>query len=399
MTATEKLTYPFDRPSVLGLSNTYAHIRDNAGVALISLPSGDLAYLVTRYDDVKTVLSDNRFSRAATLKPGAPRVGPAPQRFPTLLNMDPPHHSSVRKIISREFTARRVEALKPKIHEHTDRLIDDMMRSGPPADLFTSVASLLPVTIICELLGVPMEDRAQFGAWSRAFLVTTSKDYTKQQVMEAQINLRNYLAGLVFMKRVEPGGDLLSALVLAHDNDRRMTEEELLFLGITLLVAGHETTVNAITNGILALLLHPEQMARLRADLSLVPVAVEDILRLFGPGTDALLRIAMEDVELSGVTIPAGSAVLPGLGAANRDPEHFADADTFSVERGDTSHFTFGHGPHFCIGSALARAELQICFTALIERMPNMRLAIDVADIQRPAGLLVNGVSSLPLAW
>ncbi|MGH6653726.1 MAG: cytochrome P450 [Actinocrinis sp.] len=394
------LAYPFARPSALEPSPEYAELRSRCPVARVVMPSGDPAYLVTGYDDVRTVLSDARFSREATTRPDAPRLSAAPQRFKSLLNMDPPEHTLVRKLVSREFTARRVAGLRPRIQEHTDALLDAMEASGSPADLVSAFSFPLPVSVICELLGVPFEDQERFTAWAGVFLSTTA--LPADEILAAQLALRNYMASLVAGKRERPGEDLLSALVAVRDEqDGRLDEEQLIFLGISLLVAGHETTANQISNSVFALLsTHTD--GRLRAELrdpDAVERAVEELLRMYPPGDEALLRIAVEDVELGGVGIPAGSAILPSLGSANRDGAQFGSADKMDTGRGANPHLTFGHGAHYCIGSGLARAELQIALRTLLTRFPNLRLAAPATEISRPTGRLVHGVSSLSVAW
>ncbi|SDL31498.1 Cytochrome P450 [Streptomyces indicus] len=392
------LAYPFEQPPGLAQCPMYAHLRATEPVARVLMPSGDQAFLLTRYEDVRTALSDPRFSRAATLEPGAPRLAAAPQNFKSLLNMDPPEHTRVRKLVSREFTARRVAALRPRIQEHTDALLEAMAKQEPPVDLVPALAFQLPVTVICELLGVPFEDRDEFAAWSRVFLATTA--VSKEEMLAAQLALRTYLANLVAAKREQPGDDLLSALVSIHDEDGdRLQEEELIFLGISLLVAGHETTVNQIANSVVALLTHPEQLQQLRRQPELINAAVEELLRLHPPGNEALLRITLEDVELSGVTIPRGSAVLPSLSSANRDVRQYDHPDTVDFDRPSNPHFAFSHGTHYCIGSGLARAELQIAIGSLIARFPTLRLAVAEEELRRPEGMLVHGIASLPVTW
>ncbi|MFD9045063.1 cytochrome P450 [Streptomyces bottropensis] len=390
--------YPFERPSAMQACPVYKDLRETCPVSKVRMPSGDQAFLVTTYDEVRTVLSDQRFSRAATLEDGAPRLAAAPQKFKSLLNMDPPEHSRVRKLVSREFTARRVAALRPRIQEHTDALLDAMAEQEGPLDLIPALAFPLPVIVICELLGVPFDDREKFAAWASAFLATTSR--TKEEMLEAQIGLFTYLSELVEAKRENPGEDLLSALVQIHDEDGdRLSHEELIFLGISLLVAGHETTVNQIANSVVALLTHPEQLAALRADPELIGNAMEEMLRAYPPGDEALLRIATEDVELGGVLIPAGSAVLPGLASANRDASQFSDPDGLDFHRPTNPHFAFSHGPHYCIGSGLARLELQIAIGTLIERFPTLQLAVAPEELPRPSGMLVHGITALPVTW
>ena len=394
------LAYPFARPSALDPSPEYAELRSRCPVAQVTMPSGDPAFLVASYDGVRTALSDPRFSRKATTRPDAPRISAAPQQFKSLLNMDPPEHTRVRRLVSREFTSRRVAALRPRIQEHTDALLDAMEAAETPVDLVSALSFPLPISVICELLGIPFEDRKLFTGWSAAFLSTTALPAT--EILAAQVALRDYMASLVAGKRDEPGDDLLSALVAVHDgDDGRLSEEELIFLGISLLVAGHETTANQISNSVFALLTRHEYQD-LRAELQnpeTVEPAVEELLRMYPPGDEALLRITLEDVPLGGTLIPAGSAVLPSLSSANRDGAQYPDADKLDTDRGANPHLTFGHGAHYCLGSGLARAELQIALSSLLRRFPSLRLAAAATEISRPTGRLVHGVSSLHVTW
>jgi cytochrome P450 len=392
--------YPFGRPSPLDPSPEYARLRGQCPVAQVTMPSGDTAYLVSTYEEVRTVLADPRFSRAATLEPGAPRISAAPQRFKSLLNMDPPEHGRVRRLVSREFTARRVAALRPRIQRHADALLDAMQEQGPPTDLVAAYSFPLPVAVICELLGVPFEDRAAFTGWSAAFLSTTA--LPAMEILAAQAALREYMTALVAGKRKEPGDDLLSALVAVHDrDDGRLDEEELIFLGVSLLVAGHETSANQLSNGVFALLTREPGLrgALLDGDEDAVAHAVEELLRMYPPGDEALLRITVEDVPLGDVVIPAGSAVLPSLGSANRDEDRFPAATEMHPDRDVNPHLTFGHGTHYCIGSGLARAELQIALSTLLRRFPGLRLAEPEQEVDRPNGRLVHGVRALQVAW
>ncbi len=394
----DPLDFPLDRTSPLHPCPHYAKLRERASLTEIRMPSGDPGLLATRYEDVRTVLSDARFSRAATLEDGAPRYGPAPQKFKTLLNMDDPEHSRVRRLVSREFTVRRVAALRPRIQQATDRLLDEMAAQGSTADLVQALAFPLPVAMICELLGVPYEDREQFAAWSDSFMAITARPV--DEIVAAQIALYQYLAGLIAAKRARPGADLLSALTRISDSDDgRLSEEELTFLGISLLLAGHETTANQIGNSVLALLTHPDQLEILRKEPELMPNAVEELLRLFPPGDETLLRIALEDVEVGGTLVKAGQGVLPSPGSANRDDQHFEQAEVLDVRRRQVDHLTFGQGAHYCLGSGLARAELQIAIETLIRRFPTLRLDIPLAEVPRHTGRLVHGVSRLPVSW
>ncbi|WP_441251001.1 cytochrome P450 [Kitasatospora sp. McL0602] len=395
----EAVDFPFERTSPLHPCPHYARLREEAALTAVRMPSGDTGQLVTRYEEVRLVLSDPRFSRAATMEDGAPRYGPAPQKFKTLLNMDDPEHSRVRRLVSREFTVRRVAALRPRIQEYTDSLLDQMAAlPGRETDLVQALAFPLPVQMICELLGVPYEDREQFAAWSDSFMAITARPV--EEILAAQRALYVYLSGLVADKRLHPGADLLSALTQISDSDDgRLSEEELIFLGVSLLLAGHETTANQIGNSVLALLTHPDQLDILRKEPELIPNAVEELLRLFPPGDETLLRIALEDVVIDGTPVRAGEALLPSPGSANRDERHFEQAEVLDVRRAHVDHMTFGQGAHYCLGSGLARAELQIAIETLIRRFPTLRLNAPLESIPRQTGRLVHGVGRLPVAW
>ncbi|MBY8843599.1 cytochrome P450 [Streptomyces sp. SP2-10] len=395
----DTLAYPFERPNALEPCPHYKRLRETGPLADIRMPSGDHALLVTDYDAVRTVLSDARFSRAATARPGAPRIGTEPQNAKNLLSMDPPEHTRVRRLVSREFTARRVAALRPRIQGCTDELLDAMERTGAPTDLVPALAFPLPVTVICELLGVPLDEREQIAEWSGTVLSTVSLPV--ERIVAAHTGLATYLGGLIAAKQREPGDDLLSALVSIHEADaERLDEEELLHLAITLLIAGHETTTNQIGNSVLALLTHPEQFEAVRRDPGTVPAAVEELLRFVPPGDEATLRIATEDVKLSDTLVPAGTAVLASLASANRDAAQFTDADTLDVARTPgAQHLTFGYGIHYCLGAGLARLELEIALESLLRRFPSLRLAVPAEEVPRSSGRLIHGVTSLPVAW
>jgi nocardicin N-oxygenase len=393
-------TYPFHRPSAVEVPPVYEELRAKCPVAHVRLPSGDDGYVVSRYDDVRTVLSDLRFSRAATVEPGAPQLSKTPPLAGGLFTMDPPEHTRLRKLVSREFTARRVHNLRPRIQELTDDLLDKMEKLSPPADLNTELAVPLPVMVICELLGVPFEDRDRFRAWSDAFVSLTS--HTPEESLAQRKSMVEYLAALVQRKREEPTDDLLGALVSARDEQGSLSEHELITMGITLLVAGHETTVSMIGTCVLTLLRHPEHLDALRESPEKMEHAVEELLRMNPIGDGGPLRVTLEDVELGGTVIPKGSAVLAAICSANRDPEQFTDgpADEFDPARPSaTSHVALGHGAHFCLGAALARAELQIVLSSLLRRFPRLRLAADVGDLRMSTGMMVHGLTKLPVTW
>ena len=396
----ETLNYPFHRPSAVQMPPVYEELRQSCPVAHVKLPSGDEGYVVTRYDDVRTVLSDGRFSRAATTEPGAPQLSSTPPLAGGLFTMDPPEHTRLRKLVSREFTARRVQNLRPRIQELTDGLLDAMERQSPPVDLNTELAFPLPVMVICELLGVPFEDRDRFRGWSDAFVSLTS--HTPEETAAQRSSMIEYLSALVQRKREEPTDDLVGALVSARDEDGKLSEHELITMIITLLVAGHETTVSMIGTCVLTLLRHPEHLAALREHPEHLDHAVEELLRINPIGDGGPLRITLEDVELGGRLIPKGSAVLAAICSANQDADHFTEGATgmFDPARPSaTGHMAFGHGPHFCIGSALARAELQIVIGSLLRRFPALRLAEDVSELRMTTGMMVHGLTRLPVTW
>jgi nocardicin N-oxygenase len=394
------LDYPFHRPSAVEIPRVYAELRDRCPVAHVRLPSGDEGYVVSRYDDVRTVLADPRFSRAATTAPGAPQLTKTPPLAGGLFTMDPPEHTRLRRLVSKEFTFRRVQNLRPRIQELTDGLLDAMEKQSPPVDLNTALAFPLPVMVICELLGVPFEDRDKFRGWSDAFVSLTS--HTPEEMAAQRRSMIEYLAALIQRKREEPTDDLMGALVTAHDEEGRLTEHELITMGITLLVAGHETTVSMIGKCMLTLLRHPEHLSALRDSPEHIDHAVEELLRINPIGDGGPLRVTLEDVEVAGTRIPKGSAVLAAICSANQDAERFAEspADAFDPARPTAGqHVAFGHGPHFCLGAPLARAELQIVIGSLIRRFPAIRLAEDVEDLHLTTGMMVHGLERLPVTW
>ncbi|MFI5620961.1 cytochrome P450 [Streptomyces sp. NPDC051567] len=315
-----------------------------------------------------------------------------------MLESDPPHHTRLRRLVAGEFTARRVEALRPRVQQITDELLDAMAaRPERTADLIEALAFPLPMTVICELLGVPGLDRDRFRHWSREVVAPT----TTTAEGTAHRELSCYLAELVEAKAKAPGEDLLSALIRTRDEDGdALAPDELIGMAFLLLVAGHETTVNLISNGVRALLDHPAQLAAVRADPDgLLAGAVEEMLRYDGPLQNATFRYARQDVELGGTVIPAGAIVMVSLAAAGRDPGRFPRPDAFDIRRAPQGHLAFGHGPHFCIGAPLARMEGRIALRGLLDRFPD--LARDPAGeppLWLPGGLM-RGVTRLPVCW
>ncbi|AFU03422.1 cytochrome P450 [Nocardia brasiliensis] len=400
MTASAEVRrYPFGEPFRLDIDPLYAKLRREEPITRVQLPYGGAGWLVTRYEDVKLVLADQRFSRSAAVeREDIPRATPEPARRNSLLSMDPPEHSRLRKLVAKAFTGRRVELLRPRAQEIVDERLAAIERLGPPADLVEQLALPLPVTVICEMLGVPPRDQHRFRDFSDTVLSTTA--YTREQIAAARVNLEAYLAELVAQRRAEPTDDLLGALVAARDDEDRLTEDELVNLGIGLLIAGHETTANQLANFTYVLLTNPGQWEMLCARPDSVPAAIEELLRYVQLGSGGSSpRIATEDIELCGVTVRAGEAVFVNTQAANRDEAVFADPETLDLARQHNPHLAFGHGVHHCLGAQLARVELQVALGSLLRRFPTLRLAVPIEDVPWKTGLLVRGPKSLPVSW
>ncbi|MGV9835821.1 cytochrome P450 [Nocardia niigatensis] len=397
-TPTEVRHYPFGDPVRLDPHPTALKLLREEPISRVRLPYGGEAWLVTRYADVRSVLSDPRFGRAATVgRDDVPRVRETPAMPNIPMSMDPPELTRLRKLTMTAFTTRRVQDLRPRAEELVDGMLTAMAEADSPADLVSALALPVPVTIICEMLGVPPRDQHRFRDFSDAIMSTTA--VPEEQRMAAFAAVTEYLTEQVAERRVHPADDLLGALVAARDDEDRLTEDELIMLGMTLLVAGHETTANQIANFVYILLTQGE-WERLRDDPDLVPPAVEELLRYIQLGNGgAFPRIALEDVMLSGTRIRAGEAVFVDLATANRDETVFPDPDTMDLARHHNSHLAFGHGFHHCVGAQLARLELQVTLAALLRRFPNLRLAIPADEVEWKQGMLLRGPKALPVAW
>jgi cytochrome P450 len=370
----------------------YGALRADDPVRRIDLGGGS-AWLISRYADVRAALADQRLSKdwRYTLPPEQRADAPTTP-VPMMLLMDPPEHTRLRKLVSRTFTLRRMEALRPRVREIADELIDALPATGR-VDLLAEYAFMLPVLVICELLGVPAEDRDDFAAWSNVMVDDNSQEETTQ----AMGRLGGYLAQLVAAKRETPDDALISGLIEVADDGDRLSEPELIGMAMMLLIAGHETTVNLIGNGLLALYTQPEQRAQLLERPELIGPAVEEFLRFDSPVHTTPARFAAEDVEYGGVTIPAGAQVLLSLAAANRDPERFADAGELQVDRDASRHVAFGHGLHHCLGAQLARIEGQEAIGRLLARRPGTELAVPAEELEHRHSNLVRGLRSLPV--
>ncbi|MGW2415879.1 cytochrome P450 family protein [Streptomyces tubercidicus] len=375
----------------------YAKLRAQGPVHRVRVPYGQEAWLVVGHQAVRAALSDARLNknwRNAGLQSDPGEESPL---FTNMLDSDPPQHTRLRKLVAKEFTPRRVEALRPRVQQITDELLETMLAAPEGrADLVESLAFPLPMTVICELLGVPAMDRAAFRAWSNEIITPTGE----QSAQEAVVAMSGYLVDLIESKRNAPGDGLLSALIRTSDEDGdQLSRDELVGTAFLLLVAGHETTVSLLTNGVRALLQHPAQLAALRADFSLLDNAVEEMLRYDGPVTTATWRFTAEPVEIGGTAIPAGETVVIALAAASRDQEQFAAADDFDITRDARGHTAFGHGIHFCLGAPLARLEARVAIRSLLERCPDLAMDVDFDDLVWRTGMLIRGTEQLPVRW
>jgi cytochrome P450 len=380
---------PFDPPAEL------VEARAHGPISGYRFPDGRTGWLVTGYELVRSVLADRRFSSRKELLTH-PTIDYSGFEFPTaapgeFLLMDDPLHSRYRKPLVRRFTARRMRMLTERIEQITTECMDAMEETGPPADLVTAFAKPIPAIMICELLGVPYQERNLFQSQVESFMDGEASD---EEQLTAHTEVRAYLAALVTAKRAHPTDDVLSELT-----DTDLTDEELQGMALLLLAAGFDTTANTLALGTFALLSFPDQLAALRADPSLADSTVEELLRYLSVAK-TFMRTALEDVELGGQVIEAGTPVILSYNTANRDPERFTDPHRLDVTRQAGGHLAFGHGPHLCLGQQLARVEMRVALPALFERFPSLRLAIPAEDVvTRPESADIYGVKSLPVAW
>ena len=373
----------------------YARLRAQGPVHRIRMPEGGAcAWLVVGYEAGRAALADPRLSKDwSKASPSLPLD--AVSSGPHMLRADPPDHTRLRKLVAREFTARRVEGLAPRIQKTTDALLDRMLTAPDGrADLVEALSFPLPISVICELLGVPDLDRESFRSWSNDAIGATDPAVRKA----AAASMARYITELLEVRRQRPGDDLMSALMHgAGDDGDRLSREELLGMAWLLLVAGHETTVNLISNGVLALLTHPAQLAALRADPSLIDNAVEEMLRYDGPVETPTYRFTTEPVTIGDTVVPGGGElVLVALADANRDPARFDSPDRFDVTRDARGHVSFAHGIHYCLGAPLARIEGQVAIGTLLRRFPRLALAEPAEQLRWRGGLIMRGLQRVP---
>ena len=385
---------PFDPPA------EYAALRgQDRPTEEFACPAGITVHVVSKYDDVRSMLVDPRLGSR-----GAPSmhvmadadlerpVGPG-----SILHLDGAEHTRLRRLLTPEFTVRRIQAMRPYIQRLVDEHIDAMLASTGPVDLYRDFALPIPSLVICELLGVPYQDRDRFQRQTGVMLTV---DADAAEVWQAHGEVMAFMAQLVAAKLAEPTDDLLGRLIArARSTGQELTVEELVTIGISLLVAGYETTANMIGLSTLALLRHPDQLAALRADPGLAGAAVDEMLRYISPVQFGLLRHATEATQVAAEAVDAGEWLVAALASGNRDESVFPDPDRVDLTRGATAHLAFGYGIHQCLGQQLARVELQEVFARLHQRIPTLRLAVPFEDIEFKDNALVYGVRALPITW
>jgi len=378
----------------------YAHLRKDHPVIQVVTPDGLLAWLITRYDDVLNALKDKRLSKdKANLGEKPPWV---PKYFEPLarnmLDVDDPDHARLRTLVHKAFTPKLIETLRESIETLSEELIEAAKRRGR-MDLIAEFALPLPVAVISQMLGSPKREQDKFHRWSNAIVSSQSSKFGALKAIPSVVSFLRYIRRLVRLRQVNPENDLTTAMIQAEEAGDRMNMDEMLAMIFLLLIAGHETTVNLIGNGMRALLTHPEQMEKLHADPSLVASAVEEMLRFDSPVEMATERYTKEGIEVGGVAIPAGARVYAVIASANRDEQQFERADQFDITRSNNRHLSFGMGTHYCLGAPLARMEGQIAITALLKHMPKLRLRVPYNEIRWRPGLVLRGVKSLPVEF
>ena len=392
---------PFDPPPA------YRKLQAEAPISRVRLWDDSTAWLITRYEDQRSLLADRRVS-VDFMHPGYPHITPAEasranttapsEQARVFVAMDDPEHARIRRMVTGPFAIKRVEALRPTVQRIVDGLIDDMLAGPKPVDLVEAFALPVPSLVICEMLGVPYTDHDFFQHNSR---IIVSRQSSPEAVRGARRNLVDYLDELITGKLADPGDDLLSKLAAEHVSTGELTQRDLAVMGMFLLAAGHETTANMIALGTLALLEHPGQLAELRQadDPKLVAGSVEELLRYLNILHMGRRRVALADIEIGDHLIKAGDGMIMALDVGNRQDDVFADADQLDIHRDARGHMAFGFGVHHCLGRPLATVELQVVYDTLYRRIPQLRLAVDLADVPFKHDGLVYGVYELPVTW
>ena len=391
--------FPFRRADPLQPPPQYAQARGAQRILPVSLWNGRRAWILTRYDDMRSVVTDPRFS-GEFAHPDFPTVTEArvvvDKEERAFVGMDNPLHDHYRRMFTKEFTAKRMIALRAKMAAIANRLIDALIAQPQPADLVAAIAVPFPSLVMCDLVGSSYDDHRfiiECAAGRHGLLQTAAQASQKARELAA------YFMQLILRKEKEPGDDLVSRVIEEHVRPGHLSREDFAEIGAMILRAGHDTTTNMIGLGTLILLRHPEQAAEMRDQPKLVPGAVEELLRYISPVQFLPRRVALEDVAIGDVVIPKGEGVFAVNPAANRDPAVFADPDKFDIHRDASHHVAFGYGIHQCLGQLLARMELQVLFPLLLQRLPNLRIAADAGEIRFKDDMQIYGVHNLPVAW
>ncbi len=399
--ADELLRYPIPNDAALTPPGEWAELRDKCPLAHVRFPSGDQATLLTRYDDVRKVLSDPRFGRGSEAEDAA-QLSDSGSVFNSSMAMELPQtgeaHQQWRRMLNRWFTAKRMASLRPQIAVMTERLVDEMATQAQPVDLKAALGFPLPVWVICDMLGVPEADRDRFSHWSDLLLNLTR--YTREEVAAGEVEFFAYMAGHINAKRAEPGDDVLSELITAGDAQAEpWSDAKLVATGLGLLIAGHETTANMIGKMVAMLLADRHRWEQLLADPSLIRTAVEEVLRMDTNAGFGMIRYLDEGMDVADTSIAGGTTVVCSMASANRDERIFDDADEMNLARTPNPHLAFGTGPHSCLGQALARTELQVTLEVLLRKLPTLELAVSAEELRRVEGLAVGGLREVPVRW
>ncbi|MGH3853742.1 MAG: cytochrome P450 [Pseudonocardiaceae bacterium] len=396
--------FPMVRACPMRPPAEYAPLRSQRPISRVAMPDGQQSWLVTKYEYARALLADPRVSSDRS-HPAYPLVVNADRKLLqnkiylsrlSLIGMDPPAHTVQRRMVITEFSARRVEAMRPRIKQIVDERVDDMLACGGPVDLVQKLSLAVASSVICELLGVPYADRAVFQERTK---VLNSRASTRQQCTAAVTELYAYLDELVTAKEAAPGDDLLGRLIVKNRGTGTLDHDAVVAMAMLLLQAGHETTANMISLGTVALLENPTQLAELRANPELLPQAVEEMLRYFSISDAATARVAIEDIEIGGETIRAGEGIVVAGIAANWDDEVFAEPERLDIHRSARHHVAFGFGMHQCLGQNLARLELEIVFEILFRSIPGLRLAVPAAKLPYKDDAFIYGIYEVPVTW
>ncbi|MFJ8960376.1 cytochrome P450 [Lentzea sp. NPDC102401] len=386
-------TFPFTTPRSLDNEPEAQRLLASEGPVVLAKMGPIDIWLALSHAACKQVLTDPRFSREEATRPGGPVTIPSGANPLVLTSLEGRRHNRIRKLMASAFSPRMVAALRPRVQTIVDELLDSL---ESPADLVAGLCTPLPTTVICELLGAPYSDALDIRRWTGVLMTSA---LTPEELRQAENDMQGYLADLVEEKRLRPDDKLITALVGAHDEGGHLTSAEMLANLQMLLAAGHDTTVNQLGNSLLTLLRHPAELRRLIDDPALIGTAVDELLRFSRLMAATLPRVTTEAVELAGVHLEAGAAVLPILSSANRDPAAFPDPDRLDLGRDDAAPVALGYGPHHCLGAQLAKLELRVALTSVVKRFPGLRLAVDESELTYRMETNVRALVSLPVAW